>query len=166
MSKLVSLDFLKPRLLNYSIKSISYSILYSINKENIVKHLKQTKTDYQLFCALRDRSIYFLRDYELYKCPCCLTEYHNKFECPKLHYIPFPVQVIAKYRQSLKVCKQNNRISLNRNRLRFVHVLAIFGTVLKELESVIEINSINKKIQPKPQRKRRSAMFSDRKKIL
>jgi hypothetical protein len=132
-SKLVSLDFLKSKRLAYSIKSLSYSIIYSIEKDNLIKFLKQTKADYQTFCALRDRSAYNAGDYELYKCPNCPTEFHNKFACPKLHFIPLHMQVIFKYLHSLKVSKQDHRIRVNRTRLRFISVLAIVGTILKEI---------------------------------
>lgn len=70
-SKLITLDFLKGRSLTYDVKSLSYAILYTVVKDSFVGCLKQSKADFQLYCVMRDRTLYKLNDYQLYKCEIC-----------------------------------------------------------------------------------------------
>lgn len=54
--KILTLDFIKNKTLNYNIKSQTYSVLYFLNREKFMESIRPSEMDYQLFCLLRDRS--------------------------------------------------------------------------------------------------------------
>jgi hypothetical protein len=54
-AKLVSLDFIRNKELQYNMKSDSYSVLYTLPIETFKESLKSSEMDYQLYCVLRDR---------------------------------------------------------------------------------------------------------------
>ena len=58
--KMISLDFIKNRQLNYDIRSEHYSILYTLSLENFKESLRSSDMDYQLYCLLRDRDECFI----------------------------------------------------------------------------------------------------------
>ena len=54
-AKMLTLDFLKNKPLNFDIKSLGYSILYSLNLEQFRDSLRSSDMDYQLYCVLKDQ---------------------------------------------------------------------------------------------------------------
>lgn len=53
--KILSLDFIKNKTRNYSLKSLNYSIIYYLTREEFSQALQDSEMDYHLFCMLRDR---------------------------------------------------------------------------------------------------------------
>jgi hypothetical protein len=49
----------------------------------------------------------------LYPCPYCNKQFHNKFICSRLHYIPLKQNVITKYLSKINV-KNQERIKFTR----------------------------------------------------
>ena len=77
--KLVSLDFIKNKGIDYDIKSEKYAILYTLNNEKFKQSLKGYAIDFELFCMLKDRDEYLLDDQKIYPCTICKNRFHNKF---------------------------------------------------------------------------------------
>ena len=95
-AKLLSLDFIKNRILKYDIVSNDYSILYTLSEENIKEALKSSKVDYELFCLIKDREEYVMDELNIYPYELCKDKFHNKFDCPKIHFYPLRQMVIYK----------------------------------------------------------------------
>ena len=53
--KIMSLDFIKNKPTSYNIKSVNYSIIYYLNREDFMRSLSSSEMDYQLFCLIKDR---------------------------------------------------------------------------------------------------------------
>ena len=104
--RIFSLDFIKNHSCNYNVKSLSYSVLYCLSREEFMNSLKSSEMDFQLFCVLRDRDEYLLDENNLYECEVCDKEYHNKFQCPRLHYLPLKQNLIFKSLNADKKKKQ------------------------------------------------------------
>ena len=107
--KVLSLDFIRNKSLDYDIKSDKYTILYSLSIENFQESLKGYEIDYQLFCTLRDKDGYILNEDQVYPCHACKGEYHNKFECSKLHYRPLKRMIISRFLKKMKKQKVKRR---------------------------------------------------------
>ena len=65
---ILSLDFIKNKILEYNVKSISYSVLYYLSRESFMESLRSSELDYQLFCVMKDRTDYVLGENNLYEC--------------------------------------------------------------------------------------------------
>lgn len=111
--KLLSLGFIKSKNIICDIKSLTYSILFYLSNEELTEILRQSKMDYEHYCTIRDRDTSMLNENELYKCPNCPREFHNKLICPKLHYIPVRSHIIHKYLLKLDL-NRNCRMKFNR----------------------------------------------------
>ena len=61
--------------------------------------------DFQFFCTIRDKDDYILGENDVYPCSICKKQYHNKFQCSRLHYLPFSRQIIAKNIQKEKLSR-------------------------------------------------------------
>lgn len=92
--------------LPYTIKSLSYSVLYWLSNEDMTALLRQNNIDYEHFCLQRDKHHISIDSFELYQCQNCVGEFHNKFNCPRLHYIPIRSTIILRYLKKLKNNKQ------------------------------------------------------------
>ena len=93
----------------YTLKSMSYSILYYINNEDLITQLQQTNLDYEHFCSQRDKHHISLDSFELYECEHCVGEFHSKFNCPRLHFIPIKQHVVYRYLKGLKSDRQTRQ---------------------------------------------------------
>lgn len=107
--KMISLEFIKNRTLNYDIKSDSYSIVYKINLEDFKESLRSSDMDYQLYCLLRDRDECYLDEENIYFCDICKNRCHTKFECSKLHYRPLKQMVIYRHLDKVKKAKSKRK---------------------------------------------------------
>lgn len=72
--------------------------------------------DYELYAYLRDKNKYIIDQMEVLKCEFCKTR-HTKFQCPRIHFIPIPMHVIDKWRNSYNRSKNYRQQSF-----RFVRV--------------------------------------------
>ena len=54
--KLISLGFIASIKLAYEIRSLSYSVLFYIEKEDLIDVLKNYNRDYERYCEFRDDS--------------------------------------------------------------------------------------------------------------
>jgi len=55
---------------------------------------------------MRDRDEYLFGENELYKCSICKSEFHNKFNCNRLHFVPINQHVIRKRNARQPICKR------------------------------------------------------------
>lgn len=81
-----------------SAKSLSFSSLFVIRKEDFINIIKENNEDYERFCEIRDQ-ISLYKDYSriCQKCTVCKKENHLVFECPNLHLTLSPERIIEKY---------------------------------------------------------------------
>lgn len=103
--KMISLDFIKNRQVNYDIRSEHYSILYTLSLENFKESLRSSDMDYQLYCLLRDRDECFIDEENIYPCSLCKDKFHTKFDCSRLHFRPLKQMVIYHYLEKVKKSK-------------------------------------------------------------
>ena len=52
----LGLEFLVRRRAVYEIKSLEYSVIYSLGYEELIGILKESHLDYTMFCFLRDKN--------------------------------------------------------------------------------------------------------------
>ena len=100
--KVLSLDFIKNKEINFDIRSVNYSIVYYLEMGKFIEALKGCEMDYELYCMLRDKNESILDENNLYLCSICKTSYHNKFQCSRLHYRPIKQATIANYLGRMK----------------------------------------------------------------
>lgn len=62
--------------------------------------------DFQLFCMMKDKDDYTLDESNLYECPNCKGEFHNKFDCNRLHFIPLKQNIVMKHLSKVNKSKQ------------------------------------------------------------
>ena len=107
---ILGLEFLTRHKPNYEIKSLEYSVIYSLSYDDLISILKDSHMDYLLFCFLRDKNKSTPDEFEVLECEICKNgQKHTKFSCPRLHYIPLHQIVIYKENHSSKISK-NKRV--------------------------------------------------------
>ena len=74
-------------------RSKAYCILYTIGIPEFENILKDKDSDFQFYHEIKHRSKHFLNEFEIINCEFC-NEKHNKFKCPRLHYMPIAQQII------------------------------------------------------------------------
>ena len=107
--KVLSLDFIKNKEINFDIRSVNYSIVYFLEMGKFLESLRSCSMDYQLYCMLRDKNDNILDENNLYHCSICKTSYHNKFQCSRLHYRPLKEVVILKHIGKMKRSRNDRR---------------------------------------------------------
>jgi len=55
---LLHTNFISKSRLKYNIKSIIYSVIYSLGYESVIDILKNDKLDYELYCQMKDKCAY------------------------------------------------------------------------------------------------------------
>lgn len=90
---LIGLEFITNRRPNYEVKSLVYSITYSLGYEKLISSLRKSRGDYEYFCFMRDKNKHILDEFEILTCSQCKTN-HTRFGCSKLHYIPIVQHII------------------------------------------------------------------------
>ena len=100
--RLISLDYLFHRLINYEVKSLWYSFLSQIDFSVFNDIIKERKYDYENFCEIMHKPQCMLDEYEFIVCKFCKTK-HSRMRCPKLHFIAIRQNTIShelvKYRR-------------------------------------------------------------------
>ena len=83
-------------------RSVSFSSLFVINKDDFLRVLKQNPDDFERFCEIRDQ-IKLNDDWsKLYlKCESCDSLHHSLFTCPLLHLVLPKKRIIARSQYSL-----------------------------------------------------------------
>jgi hypothetical protein len=71
---------------NYNIRSIGFTTLLKIKREDFLNLLKEFPEDYESFCRIRDEIIF----YDNFKsiglnCFSCGSSNHQGFDCPFIH---------------------------------------------------------------------------------
>ena len=81
-----------------SAKSISFSSLFVIKKENFIKVVKENSEDYEKYCQMKDE-ISLNKDFNTIdnKCPSCKKTSHLITECPILHLTIDSFTFLEKY---------------------------------------------------------------------
>lgn len=115
--KMISFNFLKNKLINYNIKSKSYSVVYYLTREEILESLRSSDMDFQMMCQLKDKDEQEIYENNLYLCSVCKTEYHNKFECNRLHYVPLKRTIILKHLFKIDKIKQKREKAFKRSKI-------------------------------------------------
>ncbi|KAL4459920.1 hypothetical protein ABPG74_003446 [Tetrahymena malaccensis] len=79
-----------------NVRSINFSTLLKIKRQEFIQILKKFPQDYEQFCFIKD-SLIMQQTYEkLYqKCPSCYKSNHLLEACPFLHYYPRKYKVLA-----------------------------------------------------------------------
>ena len=83
-------------------RSVSFSSLFVINKDDFLRVLKQNPDDFERFCEIRDQ-INLNDDWsKLYlKCESCNSLHHSLFTCPLLHLVLPKKRIILRSQYSL-----------------------------------------------------------------
>jgi hypothetical protein len=93
-------------------------VVYSLSYDDLVTTLKESQMDYIHFCFLRDKNKTTLDEFEVLTCDICKDgKKHTKFNCPKLHFIPFKNMVIHKDSHRNKTAK-NPRVTDQSRRIQ------------------------------------------------
>ncbi len=58
--KILSLDFIKRKIINYEVKSLFYSVIYYLDYDNFMMSLKECDMDFDLFCQMKDKDDFIL----------------------------------------------------------------------------------------------------------
>ena len=58
--KILSLDFIKRKIINYEVKSLFYSVIYFLDYENFMISLKECDMDFDLFCQMKDKDDFII----------------------------------------------------------------------------------------------------------
>lgn len=77
--------------------------------------LKCSNMDYQLFCMLKDKGECIIDEHNLYPCVNCPKQFHSKFECSRLHYMPLKQHIISR---SLNRNNSNLQMRMKFDRLK------------------------------------------------
>jgi hypothetical protein len=101
---LIGLNFITFKKPNYEVKSLVYSINYSLSYDRLIASMQKSRGDYEYFCFLRDKNKNMPDEFEILPCASCKTN-HTKFDCPKLHFIPITQHVVNKYLRNCKIDK-------------------------------------------------------------
>jgi hypothetical protein len=91
---LTSLDFISKKRPLYEIKSLQFSVLFTLDYDKFISIFKQTDMDYELYCFLRDKIRNIPDEFEVHPCQYCEKFNHFKFSCPRLHYLPYEQHII------------------------------------------------------------------------
>ena len=140
---------------SFCARSLGFSNVFEIKKEDFLRILQKNKTDLEKFCQIKDEILLY-KDYsDLYlKCLSCGQGSHRVKDCPLLHYIPNREITILKYLHS----PDQNRLSYDRKKKRKMRMFTIMKKIANEaflfqkknletMESSQEIEEIeNKKV--------------------
>lgn len=91
-------SFFSDRARSFCARSLDFSNVFEIKKEDFFRILQRNRRDMERFCQIKD-NINLYEDYgDLYlKCASCRQASHRVKECPLLHYIPNKEIVILKH---------------------------------------------------------------------
>lgn len=86
---LTSLDFISKTRPQYEIKSLQFSVLFTMGYKKFIEIFRKSDMDYELYCFLRDKCRNIPDEFEVKSCEFCKQFNHFKFTCPRLHYVPY-----------------------------------------------------------------------------
>ena len=84
----LSLNFITKKQLTYEVKSLSYSSFYYLDFKKLIETLKDSESDFQYYCFVRDKLKNIPDEFDVARCKVCKNRFHFKFDCPVLHYQP------------------------------------------------------------------------------
>ncbi|EGR27292.1 hypothetical protein IMG5_198840 [Ichthyophthirius multifiliis] len=72
-----------------SIRSVDFTTLLMIKRQDFISILKESPIDYENYCHIKDKLVLYKNYKNLgNKCLSCDSDYHFVNECPYIHYIP------------------------------------------------------------------------------
>ena len=86
--------------LTYDVVSITYSYGMQMNLETFLDILKDSNLDYYYYRSVLDRHEKESNPYDYAECEYCPKEYHTKFDCVRLHYIPIRSERFLRHQNS------------------------------------------------------------------
>ena len=134
-----------------SAKSLSFSSLFVVTKDNFLNIIKENNEDYETFCFIKDR-ISLNKKYGdiLTYCYSCKKDNHLILQCPLLHLSLSPERILEKYNfniiQERKIFSRRKKKILNfRKNLRHLRKSAkkITSDLLKIIEMEKDYNTSN-----------------------
>ena len=126
-----------------SAKSLSFSSLFVVKKDNFLNIIKENNEDYERFCFLKDR-ISLNKEYGgiLNNCYSCKKDNHTILQCPLLHLSLSPERILEKYNfniiQERKIFSRRKKKILN-FRTSFKHVRKSAKKITCDLLKIIEM---------------------------
>ena len=135
-----------------SAKSISFSSLFVIKKENFIKVVKENSEDYEKYCQIKDE-IFLNKDFKIIdnKCPSCKKTNHLITDCPILHLTIDSFTFLEKYNFTApqqRTAYLRRRQKKTRGRKNFVGLKIEAKKIIKLLQNEtidnINIESLDK----------------------
>ncbi|CAK59028.1 unnamed protein product (macronuclear) [Paramecium tetraurelia] len=109
-----------------SYKSVGFTKAMILKRRNFLKILQEHPEDQELFCAVRDKMIFYQDDqYFTVTCFSCGKQSHKLIECPLIKFVPNKEFIIKKHLYPQQQCrnpldrgrKKVNSLILNKKRL-------------------------------------------------
>lgn len=111
---------------NFAAKSINYTSILSINKQDFLSLLYKHKTDYEKFCYIRDK-ISLENNYEDLHLLCKLCGSKNHFirNCPSVNFYKDEYKIIKMYQKTYKFHQARKQLQFHRTdvKLKKSHAL-------------------------------------------
>ena len=116
-----------------SARSLSFSSLFVIKKDDFLLILKQNPSDFEKFCQIKDQ-INLSHDISrlFLKCDSCGSSYHTLKTCPKIHLISHKENIIQKYQKSPPQERKLFLRNPNKKKLNYCLDFHIFQIKAKE----------------------------------
>ncbi|CAD8116941.1 unnamed protein product [Paramecium sonneborni] len=87
---------------NKKLKSVGFTKLLVLSRNDFIQELKDFPNDYEKFCHIKDDLIYNYRSSYIHKqCESCLSSEHEINNCPMLHFIPQKDLIIKRCQYAL-----------------------------------------------------------------
>lgn len=108
---------------NFCAKSINYTSILSINKQDFLSLLYKHKTDYEKFCYIRDK-ISLENNYENLHllCELCGSKNHFLRSCPSVNFYKDEYKIIKMYQKTYKLNQNRKKLEFYRAKDR-LHAL-------------------------------------------
>ena len=140
---------------DYSVRSIDFTSLYVISRENFIELLKKHPEDLEKFCQIRDNINIYENYKELFlKCLVCNTTEHVLHQCPNLFYRPKKEILVLKHffsspQDRNEKFKRKTKAICLRARLNIREIQEQIEELQEEMNSEpSEINKTNERQEP------------------
>lgn len=136
------LYFSKPQ--KYGLKSLEYSLSWSIKTERLMEVLMQSKIDCQHYFSVLHKHIIDENEWEILKCSYCKKKYHTVFDCSRLTYMPLRSLSIDKDKANLGRDQPRQDYTRKRSSIPRVSALKFRKNFYKVVEKfTIEANTMD-----------------------
>ena len=144
------ISFFKETAKETSARSISFTSLYVIKRENFINVLKKNSYDYEIFCKIKDNmNLYNNYDSVYLICNSCKEMNHDCIKCPLLHMSLSKQRVLGRYNFSKSqerndfIRDQKKKMNAMRNFSRIKCNAYEFASLMSSSEFVGSENNLN-----------------------